>query len=231
MGVTRMGAIALVLGLAGLFTSLETPAQAPAVQNKSSVRPAPVSDVPRDLLRDRRPPVRPPKRGPEVFFCETFEPSCRTNADKFSLAELRDLYVFVVWPGIDGQHIQTMQFLLPDGSLYASKQTRFTIGGFFPQSTGTLRNDREVSSPAAAPHLMADANKHHSEGIPSLLTKSRGDSAVVTVLPVGGTYIAQRNLAGTWHVRIQLDDKAAVEAQFTLTSRPVPASAVAGSEE
>ena len=74
---------------------------------------------------------------------------------------------------------------------------------------------------------MADANKVHPEGITTLLMKSRGDSSVLTVLPVGGTYITQRNLSGTWRVRVFLDDRLVLESEFTLLPHqpPTPARA------
>jgi hypothetical protein len=72
---------------------------------------------------------------------------------------------------------------------------------------------------------MLDANLVHQEGISSLLMRSRGDSAVLTVLPVAGTYITQRNFSGTWHLRVLLNDKLALESAFTLTPAPPPAKA------
>ena len=77
---------------------------------------------------------------------------------------------------------------------------------------------------------MADANKTHAEGIPSLLMKSRGDSAVLTVLPVAGTFITQRNFSGTWRIRVLLDDRLALESEFTLAPRQ-PAHTVAARDE
>jgi len=52
--------------------------------------------------------------------------------------------------------------------------------------------------------------------------KSRGDSSVLTVLPVGGTYITQRNLSGTWRVRVFLDDRLVLESEFTLLPHQPP---------
>jgi hypothetical protein len=172
-----------------------------------------------------RPPL-PKPRGPEIFFCEAPETTCRTTQEVFSLAELRDLYVFVVWPGVAGQHVQTVQFLLPDGSLYASKKTQFIIGGVMAFSAAGPAFQNEVSPTPPARHLIADANKIHSEGIPSLLMKTRGDSSILTVLPVAGTFITQRNLSGTWGVRVLLDDRLALQSVFTLTS-PTPNSKTA----
>lgn len=174
-------------------------------------------------LRPRRPQPRP--RGPEIFYCETPDTSCRTTQDTFAIADLRDLFVFVVWPGVSGQHVQTVEFLLPDGSIYSSKKTRFSIGGASPVAAMAPAFKNEVSTVPPAPHLITEANKVHPEGIPTLLMKSRGDSSVLTVLPVGGTCITQRNLSGTWRVRVLLDDRLALESEFTLVpAQPPPAA-------
>jgi hypothetical protein len=180
-------------------------------------------------LRPQRPQPRP--RGPEIFYCETPDTSCRTTQDKFAMAELRDLFVFVVWPGVSGQHVQTVEFYTPDGSMHLSKKTRFTIGGSAPATAMAPATQNNVSPLPPAHHLVADANKIHPEGIPSLLMKSRGDSSVLTVLPVGGTYITQRNLSGTWHVRVLLDDRLALESEFTLVPAQPPPAAKAEEEK
>jgi hypothetical protein len=176
-------------------------------------------------LRAGRPQPRP--RGPEIFYCETPDTSCRTTQNTFPIADLRDLFVFVVWPGVSGQHVQTVQFLLPGGSVYSTRKTRFSIGGASPVAAMAPAFKNEVSPAPPAPHLIADANKIHPEGIPTLLVKSRGDSSVLTVLPVGGTYITQRNLSGTWRVRVFLDDRLALESEFTLVTRQPAATAKA----
>lgn len=177
--------------------------------------------------------VRPPQpkpAGPEVFYCVTPDTSCRTTQEVFSLAELRDLFVFVVWPGVKGQHVQTVQFFQPDGNLFSATKTRFTVGGAPTAAPVALAvvapvGGNLVAPTPPAPHLMLNANVVHTEGIPSLLMKSRGDSAVLTVLPVAGTYITQRNFSGTWQVRVLLDDKFVLESAFTLSPAPPPAKA------
>ena len=126
--------------------------------------------------------------------------------------------------------MQTVEFLLPGGSMYSSRKTRFSIGGASPLPARAPAFNNEVSPAPAAPHLVADANKVHPEGITTLLMKSRGDSSVLTVLPVGGTYITQRNLSGTWRVRVLLDDRLALESEFTLVPRQ-PAPAVKAEQE
>ena len=116
--------------------------------------------------------------------------------------------------------MQTVEFYLPDGSIYSSKKTRFTIGGAVPTALAAPAYQNEVSPTPPAHHLMADGNKIHTEGIPSLLARSRGDSSVLTVLPIAGTYITQRSLTGTWRVRVLLDDRLALQSDFTLTPPP-----------
>src|SRR5437879_8309563 len=173
-------------------------------------------------LGARRPQPRP--AGPEIFYCETPDTSCRTTQDTFRIADLRDMFVFVVWPGVSGQHVQTVEFLLPGGSIYSLKKTRFSIGSASPVAAMGPAFKNEVSPAPPAPHLIADANRVHPEGIPTLLMKSRGDSSVLTVLPVGGTYITQRNLTGTWRVRVFVDERLAFVSEFTLITRQ-PATA------
>jgi hypothetical protein len=214
-----------------IFASLGLPwcvsQEAAAQSSNRFVKP---SDDKGDLssdarLRARRPQPRP--RGPEIFYCETPDTSCRTTQNTFPIVDLRDLFVFVVWPGVSGQHVQTVEFLLPDGSIYSTKKTRFSIGGASPVAAMAPAFKNEVSPAPPAPHLIAEANKIHADGIPTLLMKSRGDSSVLTVLPVGGTYITQRNLSGTWRVRVFLDDRLALESEFTLVNRQPAATAKA----
>ena len=183
---------------------------------------------PSSEVRFRARPPRPAPRGPEIFYCETPDTSCRTTQESFPLDKLRDLYVFVVWPRVTGQHVQTTEFYLPDGSIYSSKKTQFIIGGVAALSGMGPAYRNQVSLLPPARHLMADANRIHTQGFPSLLMKSRGDSSILTVLPVGGTYITQRNLSGTWRVRVLLDDRLALESAFTLTPSPEPAKAEPG---
>jgi len=204
--------------------------EAAAQSSNPSVKINDAKGEPASVVRVPLPRPRPTPRGPEIFYCETPDTSCRTTQDTFPIADLRDLFVFVTWPGVSGQHIQTVQFLLPDGSVYSSQRTKFAIGGPFYSANVAPSAPNVVAPPPPAPHLIADANKTHAEGIPSLLMKSRGDSAVLTVLPVAGTYITQRNLSGAWRVRVLLDDRLALESEFTLAPRPAATAAKAGVE-
>jgi len=226
-----MGRIRLAgLYLGSLTLLLCVTQEAVAQSSNPSVKMTDAKGEPASVVRIPLPRPRPTPRGPEIFYCETPDTSCRTTQDTFPIADLRDLFVFVVWPGVSGQHIQAVQFLLPDGSVYSSQKTQFTIGGRVFSANVAASAPNVVAPPPPAPHLMADANETHSEGIPSLLMKSRGDSAVLTVLPVAGTYITQRNLSGTWRVLVLLDDHLALESEFTLAPRQ-PAHAVTAKDE
>jgi hypothetical protein len=180
-------------------------------------------------------PVRLPQpkaNGPEIFYCITPDTSCRTTQETFSLAELRDLFVFVAWPNVSGQHVQTVQFFQPDGNLYMAMKTSFSVGGGAAAAVRPAvvapvapAGGNVVAPLPPAPHLMLNANVVYKEGIPTLLMHSRGDTAVLTVLPVAGTYITQRNFSGNWQVRVLLDGKLVIESAFTLTPAPPPAKA------
>lgn len=225
----RLGFVGLVFGLFLLFLSApqELAAQShPILMPSNPDNGGASTGVP---LRVR--PPQPKANGPEVFYCITPDTSCRTTQDTFSLAELRDLFVFVAWPGVSGQHVQTVQFFQPDGNLYLAMKTSFAVGGgaaaaaVRPASVAPVAqaSNNVVAPTPPAPHLVLNANLVHSEGIPSLLMKSRGETAVLSVLPVAGTYITQRNFCGNWQVRVLLDGKLVIESAFALTPAPPPA--------
>jgi len=219
MGRIRLGGQIVAISFLFLCGLQEASAQFPRLPRKLDGE----SGEPSSGARDRVRPPQPRPRGPEIFFCETPDTACRTTQESFPLETLRDLYVFAVWPRVTGQHVQTTEFYLPDGSIYSSKKTQFIIGGVATLSAIAPAFRNEVSPLAPARHVMADANRIHTQGIPSLLMKSRGDSSILTVLPVAGTHITQRNLSGTWRVRVLLDDRLALESTFVLTPSPEPA--------
>jgi hypothetical protein len=123
MGRIRLGGqfFALLSLLLGGFQGAD--AQSPRATRKVDAENGDPSSDARFRVR----PPQPRRRGPEIFYCETPDTSCRTTQESFSLADLRDLHVFVVWPGVTGQHVQTMEFFLPDGSMYSSKKTKLII--------------------------------------------------------------------------------------------------------
>jgi hypothetical protein len=185
----RLGALALV-GIVALALSLSVKAQDKRSQNLSSGRREAV------LPAGQAKGVKAPAvfNSPDVFICTSATPQCRSSVHTFSVRKLRDLYVFVVWPELSGTHTQTVNFILPDGNLYVSKSTPFSVRYGQPRA-------RSISGTSSPQHFF---------------TASRGEPAVATLLPVAGTHITQRNLYGTWTVQVLLDGKLARTAQFTL---------------
>jgi hypothetical protein len=141
------------------------------------------------------PPAPAPKGASEIFFCESPTTECRSTNSTFTVTKLRDLYVFVTWPNVTGDFVQTVEFFLPDGSLYLKRETPFRA------SSNQVRA-RAVPSAAAS--------------VDAFLTTSRGAPTVITPLAVAGTYITQRSLLGTWTVRVSLGGQPVRSAQFTL---------------
>jgi len=137
----------------------------------------------------------------EIFFCEVLTTECRSTNSTFPVNRLRDLFVYVTWPKASGDLEQTVEFYLPDGSLYQKKATRFSARLGQPRA-------RAVAGARPVPA--------------AFLTTSRGTPTVVTSLPVAGTYITQRNLLGTWKVRVLLGGKPVLSGQFTLKAADAP---------
>jgi len=201
----------------------------PLVRTPQGPQPIdPPASGPQSQLMLRRKPIGTPAPAPskpEIFFCDSPDVSCRTSADTFSIADLRDLFVFVTLPGVNGQHIETVQFLLPDGSLYLARQVKVTLlatPGTVPPMAMGVRAD---ATPKVAPQVVPDGDTVHAEGVPSIISRSRNEQALMSVLPIGGTYITQRNLAGTWGVRIFLDELLVAQSSFTLRGKEESAAA------
>src|SRR5258707_13555194 len=82
-----------------------------------------------------------------VYFCDNSDPAC-TPATTFSLATLRDLYIFVQWTNVPfGTHTQEVKFFLPDaraGTLYQSFNNPFR-GRHGQEQTVTLVDDVPIA--------------------------------------------------------------------------------------
>lgn len=131
---------------------------------------------------------------PEVFFCDTETPECRSVNSEFDMSKVRDVFVFVAWKNLSGEFVQTIEFYLPDGSLYMKKDTPFLV-----------RKDQ------------ARARWVKGSNVPErYLTTSRGTPTVVTAFPVAGTYLKQRSLSGSWSVRVLLNDQPVAKVPFQL---------------
>ncbi|MBI3663803.1 MAG: hypothetical protein HY234_12245 [Acidobacteria bacterium] len=180
--------------LAGALLAFAAPA---AAQRRSRVTKEDELDArtPADRREARAESLNAAQAVSELFFCESATTECRSTNSAFTVGKLRDLFVFVTWPSTNGDRVQTVEFFLPDGSLYMKRDTAFRTRAGQPRA-------RAVTGAA----VVAD----------EYLTSSRGMPTVVTPLAVAGTYITQRNLLGTWAVRVLLDGKPVLTGQFTL---------------
>ena len=97
MGRIRLGGQIFALLSLLLCGFQEAAAQSPSVPRKLDAENGDPSVSAKFRLR---PPQ--PTRGPEIFYCETPDTSCRTTQESFPLDSFRDLYVFLVWPGVTG---------------------------------------------------------------------------------------------------------------------------------
>jgi hypothetical protein len=74
-----------------------------------------------------------------ITFCDDGSSSC-TPATSFSVASLRDLVIKVSWENIpDGNHVQTLEIMIPGGGLYQSSETAFLMGSTSSGSFATTR--------------------------------------------------------------------------------------------
>lgn len=117
----------------------------------------------------------PPVPNALITFCDDGDPAC-TPATSFSVASARDVVIKTSWDNLPvGNHVQTLEIMIPGGGLYQSTQTAF-------------------------------------------LTDSSSSAAFATsrILPVAGTWIQQRQITGTWVVRVSLDDQVVASQMVAL---------------
>ncbi|MFI5339005.1 MAG: hypothetical protein ACHQ7N_04110 [Candidatus Methylomirabilales bacterium] len=147
----------------------------------------------------------PPLAGPEGPVRLTFEGLRPTGqalvgGDHFSAKALRDLLILVEYRDLaPGPHTQRLQLYLPDGALYQQFTTAVEAGG--------------------AAQGRAEAHPEHARA-PRAPGEQPGKEQVVTRLPVGGTWITQYSLYGTWHVEVYLDQARTPTVHRTLVLAP-----------
>jgi hypothetical protein len=72
------------------------------------------------------PPLVP---GAVFAFCDDGGPDC-TPATSFSVASVRDVVIKVSWDNLPaGNHVQTLEIMIPGGGLYQATQTAFLMDG------------------------------------------------------------------------------------------------------
>jgi len=133
----------------------------------------------------------PPLAGPEGPVRISFEGLLHTGkalpgGAHFSAAALRDLLILVDYRDLaPGRHTQRLALYGPDGALYQQFAAAFEV-------SGAVAPPRAGASPA---HGLAHRDHFGSPGIVPVETR----------LPVGGTWITQHSLYGTWRVEVYLD--------------------------
>ncbi|MBK8479828.1 MAG: hypothetical protein IPL40_01415 [Proteobacteria bacterium] len=111
---------------------------------------------------------------------------CSTT--RYGIDSVRELHVYGLWKGVSGDHIELRKYYSPDGSLYYQKLVAF--------STDPAHADKPFAPTADLPHT----------GTVQLApTNPTGQRVVWDYLPVGGTWITQHGMTGTWRVEVYLD--------------------------
>jgi hypothetical protein len=119
----------------------------------------------------------------------------------FSAKALRDLVILVAYRDLaPGHHTQRLRLYAPDGALYQQFATEFEVEG-------------AVSKPRAEAHREHGTAHRDHFGSPGIVP-------VETRLPVGGTWITQHSLYGTWRVEVYLDQARTPVVHRTLVLDP-----------
>jgi len=120
------------------------------------------------------------------------------TGSSFSVATVRDLYLYVYWSHLSGEHTMTLLIYGPDQNLYEQR--------VLPIATGRSSSKRHV---------------HGAEDVVDVQqTRAFGRYEVSTAqLPVAGTWIPGHRLLGTWRVDVLLDEAATpvVSSTFAIT--------------
>ncbi|HUJ78818.1 MAG TPA: hypothetical protein VLY45_00730 [Nitrospiria bacterium] len=116
----------------------------------------------------------------------------------FSASTVRDLYLYIYWTNLSGNHIVTVTFYSPDGQLYEQR--------LIPVTTSA-----QSVSPRMVPGVERSVNVQS--------TRNFAQYNVSTVqLPVAGTWITRHRLLGTWRADVLLDQASTpiVSSTFTI---------------
>lgn len=120
------------------------------------------------------------------------------TGSSFSSATVRDLYLYVYWRRLSGEHTMTLLIYGPDQNLYEQRVLPITTG--------------------------SSSSKRHVRGVEGIVdvqpTRRYGRYEVSTAqLPVAGTWITGHRLLGTWRVDVLLDEAATpvISGTFAIT--------------
>lgn len=120
------------------------------------------------------------------------------TGSSFSVATVRDLYLYVYWSHLSGDHTMTLRIYGPDQNLYEQR--------VLPIATGRSSSKRRV---------------HGVEGVVDVQPTRAFEGYEVSTaqLPVAGTWITGHRLLGTWRADVLLDEAATpvVSSTFAIT--------------
>ncbi|MBK6848397.1 MAG: hypothetical protein IPG96_13025 [Proteobacteria bacterium] len=111
---------------------------------------------------------------------------CSTT--RYGIESLRELHVYGLWKGVSGDHVELRKYYSPDGSLYYQKLVAF--------STDPASADKPFEPSADLPHTAT---------VQLAQTNPSGQRVVWDYLPIGGTWITQHGMTGSWRVEVYLD--------------------------
>lgn len=158
--------------------------RASIVGNTSEPEPEPaLLQVPSEAHARERQPEQTPTLTIAIYSDDSPTPQPR-----FSIAATRDLNICSTWTALEGEHYETRHFYAPPGELYYQK--------LIPFSTD-IDQPYPFTQPVSIPHATA---------IRPVLPNDRGELIVCDQLAVGGAWIGDHQLTGTWRIDISLDD-------------------------
>ena len=132
-----------------------------------------------------------------VLFGDNAATVCQAGAQDFVLDNLRDLYVCMVFAGLAGTNTAQLRFLSPDGNVYQNMTVAFATTATVTPGATIEVNGRQL---AIQPSGQGPA----------------GQTQVVAMLPVAGSYISQYHLVGSWTVEVSLNGRPVDQGYFVL---------------
>ena len=146
-------------------------------------------------------PPPPPLTATVTFSSELVSEGVPEPESSFSIGSLRELHVYTRWENLDGDHEELRKFYSPDGNLYYQKLLGFSTSTFAPK-------------PFFRYKALPQAVTVQSTGM-----TAEGDAVVWDYLPVGGSWISEHQMTGTWRLEIFLDNSPTPQTRafFSLT--------------
>jgi hypothetical protein len=105
----------------------------------------------------------------------------------FSIATVRELFIYTTWSNLDGEHYEIRQFKTPSGDLYYQKMIPFSTA---------------LDEPAP---FTLTVDIPHATVIQPVQPDANGNLVVNDYIAVGGSWIGDHQITGTWTLQVYLD--------------------------